>query len=136
MGSIPNFKDVVRSRGFRATPGRVKLLEFLWREQKPFTVEGIGKKLRALDTATLYRALEAFEKAALVRRVDLGHGHAHYEVEREHHHHLVCTDCGTVEDVPGCVLASIEKKVAAQSRSFQHIHSHTLEFFGRCNTCA
>ncbi len=98
----------------------------------------IKKLLRnKLNEVTLYRALEAFAATGLVRRVDLGHDHAHYELMlgRGHHDHVVCTSCGTIEDVEGCALVPLEKKALVQSK-FRSIYSHNLEFFGLCRTCA
>lgn len=95
--SSGRFAQVLRERGFRATYGRVALLEALAKAAKPLSVEGAAKAIQGkLDLANTYRALEALAKAELVRRVDVGHRHMHYELEvlAPHHHHYVCTDCG------------------------------------------
>ncbi len=133
-----DFKALLKAAGFKATPGRLQLLEVLNKESEPLTVLEIQKRLRGkLNEVTLYRALEAFAKAGLVRRVDLNHDHAHYELAagRKHHDHVVCTNCGTVEDIEGCALAPLEKKALVQS-NFLSIYSHNLEFFGLCRTCS
>src|ERR1700761_5621683 len=98
----------------------------------PLSVERIGKKLKGeANEVTLYRALEALADKQIIRRVDLGHGHAHYEMEKHHHHHLICTDCGTVEDVAICPLPQLER-----SKKFASIYSHSVEFFGLCLHCS
>ncbi len=133
-----NFKELLKAAGSKATPKRLELLEVLARQGAPLSVLKIQKLVRGkLNEVTLYRALEAFAAAGLVRRVDLGHDHAHYElaVGREHHDHVVCTSCGTVEDVEGCALVPLEKKALEQSH-FLSIYSHNLEFFGLCRTCS
>ncbi|HUD03084.1 MAG TPA: Fur family transcriptional regulator [Candidatus Paceibacterota bacterium] len=128
----------LKAAGFKATPGRLQLLEVLSRVDEPLSVLKIQKRLgKKLNEVTLYRALEAFAKAGLVRRVDLGHDHAHYELAlgRAHHDHVVCTACGAVEDVAGCPLAPFQKK-ALKSSHFKSIYSHNLEFFGLCRACS
>lgn len=133
----PDIKEILKESGFKATPGRLALLELLSHEHKPLSVEAVAKRLKGtLNEVTLYRALEAFTKAGLVRRVDLGHDHAHYEilVNRGHHDHVVCTKCGAVEDVEGCALVPLQKTALKQSH-FKSIYSHNLEFFGVCRTC-
>lgn len=128
----PDFKALLQEAGYKATLGRLALLELLWGEEKPLAVHSIEKKLKGkMNEVTLYRALEALAEKGVIRRVDLGHGHAHYELEKKHHHHLVCTDCGVVEDVNVCPLPLVEN-----SKKFKSIYSHNLEFFGVCRSCS
>jgi Fe2+ or Zn2+ uptake regulation protein len=95
--SSGKYANMLRERGFRATYGRVALLEALANAKKPLSVEGAAKAIKGkLDLANAYRALEALASAGLVQRVDVGHQHMHYElaVLTPHHHHYVCADCG------------------------------------------
>jgi Fur family ferric uptake transcriptional regulator len=133
---MQDFKEMLKDKGFRATPGRVALLQALWREEEPLTVAQIQKRLsKKLDTVTLYRALEALAAAGVIRRVDLMHGHAHYELEKKHHHHLVCTNCSMIEDVDICSIEELEQKVLKSSPRFASLSTHDLEFFGLCSDC-
>jgi Fur family ferric uptake transcriptional regulator len=91
------FASALREKGFRATYGRVALLEALAQAGKPLAVDALAAKVAGkLDLTNAYRALEALSEAGLVRRVDLGHRHTHYElaVLAPHHHHFVCEECG------------------------------------------
>ncbi len=133
-----DFPALLREAGLKATPGRLSLLAFLSKEPKPLTVGAIKKKLgNETDTVTLYRALEDFAEAGIVRRVDFEHSHAHYEIVagREHHHHIICKKCDKVEDVHACESVGIEKNVLEKAKNFSTITSHSLEFFGICNQC-
>ena len=128
-------KALLRQAGFKATPGRVALLELLVQESVPQTVAQLQQKLaRPLNEVTLYRALEALQKAGVVSRIDLGHGHAHFELVagKAHHHHAVCVECGKVEDIMGCAALA----VPPVSKKFKTIYSHNVEFFGSCISCA
>src|SRR3989344_6973197 len=90
------FVGVLRDKGFRATYGRVALLEALAKSSKPISVEAATKAVRGkLDLVNTHRALEAFTRAGLVRRVDVGHRHIHYGLasSRRHKHEIVCV-CG------------------------------------------
>lgn len=131
-----HFARVLREAGFRATFGRVALLEALEKAKRPLTVGELAQKLRKhLDQATAYRALEAFEGKGIVRRIDLGHDHAHYELaEGKHHHHLVCDSCGKVEDVE-IAEKDIEHAALRTARDFKSVRTHSLEFFGMCRAC-
>ncbi len=133
-----DIENILRKRGFRATDGRVLLIDALSKCRAPETIEKITKLVsRFLDAANVYRALEAFEKVGIVRRTDFHDGKTYYELafDRHHHHHIVCTKCGKIEDVKGC-SPKLEKSILANSKSFSSINSHSLEFFGICKSCA
>ncbi len=131
--------EQLRTHGFRITDGRVKLLELLYKVQKPLSIQEISKLWRGklLNQTTLYRTLTDLAVANIVRRVDLNTGTAHFEYtpDRPHHHHIVCTNCDAVEDVEHCSVEMLQKQVMRCSKQFKHIYSHNLEFFGRCENC-
>lgn len=128
---------ILRDAGFKATFPRVRLLEALQKVKKPLSAEALGKEVKKhANLATVYRALEAFAKAGIVRRIDFGHPHAHYEfAAKSHHHHVVCESCGEVEDVD-FKEPSLEDAALRAARSFTKIRTHALEFFGTCKACA
>lgn len=133
------FKELLRERGYKATPARLELLSVLAQAKKPMSVDALRGRLRASapDTATVYRALKELKNSRLVRQIDLQHGHAHYELTdtRTDHHHMVCTECGTIEDFEGCDIDSVMKRALRQTKLFSTLSDHALELFGICNTC-
>ena len=97
----PDFADMLRSKGFRATPGRVRLLSLLYKQNRPLKVGEIAQYLD-LNVVTLYRALEELAGTGLVRKGVEGRT-AHFAFARkDHHHHLVCVDCGYAKMCPAC----------------------------------
>lgn len=96
------FANALRQAGFRATYGRVALLEVLTKAARPLSVEAVAKAVRGkLDLVNTYRALEALTVAGLVRRVDVGHRHIHYALARpSHHEHAFVCVCGLTRAVP------------------------------------
>ncbi len=132
-----HLRNVLRARGYRATPGRLRLLAFLEHAERPLPVSLIYKGLNAaIDEVTLYRALEALCEAGVLNRVDMRKTGAHYEFAHSHHHHLVCKTCGVIEDVKDCPDKSLESRVLLQSKQFNSIAAHSMEFFGVCRSCA
>lgn len=128
---------LLRSLGLRATPKRIALIHHLRKQNAPQRVEDLLRPLRSvLDQATLYRNLEDFERVGLVRRTQLAGQGASYEIAGHHHHHLVCTTCGTIEDVDACLPASFSKDLLEASKKFSSVADHSLEFFGTCRKCA
>ena len=124
--------QTLREAGFRATPGRLAILETLSKAKSPLTIDDLSKKLRGqLNLVTLYRALHALVSAGIINQILLGNNmRFEYTPQRPHHHHVVCTDCGTIEDVEVCPLPILPKVKKFNS------YSHTLEFSGLCQTCA
>ena len=132
-------KSILRAAGYKATAGRVALLDTLARANRELTIAEIQKLLKKkIDEVTIYRALEALASSGIVRRVDFRHAHAHYELAagKEHHHHLICTSCGKVEDIAVCRTDRLEKEALARSTAFANLKDHALEFFGMCKKCA
>ena len=102
MEPTPDFKALLRSQGFKATPGRIALLRKLWLAKEPLTVDEIGRKLD-LNVVTLYRALESLaERGLLLRGAGVGDA-THFSYPRGlHHHHLICMDCGFIKSCVNC----------------------------------
>jgi Fur family transcriptional regulator, peroxide stress response regulator len=85
------------------------------------------------DFSTVFRALNWLEAEGEVRRVDLGDGKARYEANTGHHEHIRCESCGTVTEVPGCLVQGSTKLVEATT-GFS-ITDHRLVFSGLCPVC-
>src|ERR1700722_16533169 len=93
----------IRKSGFRATRQRVLLLGHLNRMKYPASIKEIGKALsrERIDQATVYRMMEVFARAGLVREIAGMHNEPHYEfnnTERDHDH-IICVRCHKVEDL-------------------------------------
>jgi Fur family ferric uptake transcriptional regulator len=97
--------SVLRGQGLRISTPRQLILEALFSATGPLSAEQILETVRSmtgkdaerdgsLDGASVYRNLEAFERAGVVRHVHLGHGPGLYalvgEGEREY---LYCEIC-------------------------------------------
>lgn len=128
---------LLRAKGLRATPARVALLSALMRARGPLSADDLHAKVPSADLVTVYRALQNFTAAGLVREVRFKDATARYEFAHgAHHHHLVCTGCGMIDELPECDVAALEQEVLAKSKRFAAIEEHALEFFGTCAVCA
>ena len=129
----------LRSRSFRATNGRVRLLELLHKAGTPLSIREIRRRWSGarIDQATLYRTLTDLSEAGVVKHLNLNSGIAHFEYTpgSPHHHHIVCTKCGHIEDIDTCAPL-IARTVLKKSLDFASISSHNLEFFGLCSKCS
>ncbi|MCH7788966.1 MAG: transcriptional repressor [Acidobacteria bacterium] len=126
----------------RYTSGRRRLVELLFTARRPLTQPEIIERDPALPASSIYRNLDALERAGLIARVSPGTEHARYELSESlqgHHHHLVCVDCGHIEDVRlGEALEAIvdrELSGAAADAGFMPLF-HNVDLHGRCEVCA
>lgn len=130
------------SVGQRFTPQRREIVQLLERAGRPLTIAAIREAGDGLAQSSVYRNLVVLEEAGVVHRVVTRDGVARYELTEDlmgHHHHLVCTQCGSVEDVPaGEGLESSMADAVTQidrSTGFTTDH-HRLDLIGVCRNCA
>ncbi|MBI2426223.1 MAG: transcriptional repressor [Candidatus Kerfeldbacteria bacterium] len=132
-------ESLLKNAGFKVTDTRRLVLEIFLATHKPLSIHGVLEKTKrgSVNQATVYRIVEAFIAAGVLRRVDLQHEHAHYELtDEDDHHHIICTSCGKVEDVDGHGDEAFKTDLLRKSKEFATITTHALEFYGICKTCA
>jgi len=127
----------IRKADLKSTPARVAVLKYLESIESPVDVLNIldylEKNNLKFDQATVYRILDLFYKKGFVQKIEFGEGKYRYEKNQNHHHHLICTNCGSIEDVAGDFVSDIEENIK-KDKGFK-VKSHTLEFFGLCKNC-
>jgi|SRR5665213_8210 len=133
------FTEKIRRVGFRATKQRLSFISILAKAKRPLLIQEIVNEIgpRGMDQVTIYRMVDAFKKAGLVREVNLRGDRSRYELEDEHdHHHLVCINCDRVEDFIDRAHEQVGQRVLARSKTFKKITGHSFDLYGVCNTCA
>ncbi len=127
--------EALKRAKLKVTPARTHILELFNEDCKPLNAEDIAEKIKDTDPVTVYRTLASFEKAKILKQVDLRKGSVYYELADHHHHHIVCTDCGDVEEFEMCAVPKISEHVLKHSQKFTAINEHSLELFGVCKSC-
>ncbi len=89
-----------------------------------------------IGLATVYRTLHLFCACGLTERHHFGEGHTRYELTYNirHHDHLICTECQQIIEFENRNIEKLQEQVARQNQFT--IHSHKLELYGLCHTCA
>ena len=132
------FKSLLNSCDLKATPARLKLLKIFTTTTEPLSVKELIQHFKGekTDAATLYRNMESLITCGILKQIRLQDRRAYYEYAHSpHHHHLICEKCAKIVDLKNCEPASLDKKVL-QNNGFTKINSHSLEFYGLCNSCA
>lgn len=127
------FKQLLQEKKVPVTKQRIAILEALYKNKKPLTVDSLLKLLDAkMNRTTLYRSLDLMVSLGIVYQTDFRNGVAYFELQSNHHHHFMCTECKTFQDIDVCptsFFADIQEKQGVL------IRNHVFEIFGLCKLC-
>lgn len=80
----------------RMTKQRQAILDVLQTSPEALSAADVHNQLPDIDLATIYRNLEYFTEAKLIKKLQLGSAEARFEYQDEPHHHAVCSECERV----------------------------------------
>ncbi len=127
--------DKYRDIGFKLTPQRLAILEYLEGNLLHPTADDIYqavlKKFPTISFATVYTTLASLKQKGRLLELTLNPDKKHYDSETSDHSHLLCTRCNRIFDIPAeytLVLPESVKKNFTISKS-------RLEFQGLCPDC-
>jgi Fe2+ or Zn2+ uptake regulation protein len=126
----------LRERGMRVTPQRVVLHRVLRELDRHVTadelLDAVADRLPNVSLPTIYATLELLEELGMVRRVQRA-GTTLFDPRTDSHHHLVCTACGSIEDLDSALDTAVLERAAAR-RGFEHERIEAV-VHGRCGAC-
>lgn len=135
---IEEIRQLLRGRGFRATPARIAVLRELRLATAPLTHAGLAETLvpAGFDKATIFRNLTDLTEAGLVSRTELGDHVWRFEMagpddaDGQKHPHFVCVECGDVR----CLG---DMSFTERSRRRADVIGRITEILikGHCKTC-
>jgi Fur family ferric uptake transcriptional regulator len=128
------FRQLLKHNGQSVTTARMAVFEALV-GQEPVTMHALVSRVPDNDRASVYRAIELFERLGVVQRLNTGWK---YKLElsdkfAEHHHHLTCTNCSSTTAINEVELEQLLARLA-ESYSFTPT-AHQLEIQGLCSDC-
>lgn len=135
--------SLLRSRGYKSTPQRKAVLDVILANLgQHLPTEAIydlvKKEIPEIGLATVYRTLQLFVELNILSTMNLNDGYTRYEFNihgenEHHHHHLICTECGSIEEVKEDLLDDVEGYI---SKKFDFaISDHRVKFLGKCKKC-
>lgn len=139
MLSRENFKQILHSNGYKATPARLAILGVFSDGCNPMNAEQVYVKVKktGIDLVTVYRTLALFEKSRLLHKVDLQKDSVYFELNTDnHHHHIICTKCEKVAEFENVDDTELIKTALKKAKEFKLISHHSFDLFGLCNSCA
>lgn len=127
---------LLKERGYKNTPKRYDMLEYIFRQNKYVTARDIQQalkdKYKGLSFDTIYRNLTTFLNVEVIEMTELD-GEKRFRSKcssTEHHHHFICLDCGNTKSIHACPMENI------QALPGYTVQSHKFEIYGLCPKCS
>jgi Fe2+ or Zn2+ uptake regulation protein len=135
--SIEAIVEILREKGQRVTTPRRLLITSLLQAGGHRSAEELAAEVQAqapdVHISTIYRNLEELQRLGVIEHVHLGHGAATYHLAGISHGHLVCSNCGSILEVPDDVFRSLARDVD-KHYGFE-IDPHHFAMVGFCVSC-
>lgn len=135
MQQITQIVSMLREEGFRITPQRTAIVDYVLNTEEHPSAEQVHnvvkKKYPMVSLSTVYKTLDLLRQKNLVKQIEIG-GESRFDGHTDEHINLICMKCGKIEDVDED-LKEIQSK-AAKKAKYQIIKSN-FELFGYCSNC-
>ena len=122
------------------TVQRRAVLEVLASTDEHPTVDEVHAEVRRrfpeVSRSTVYRILESFAEAGLVRKVFHPGRTLRYDSRTDRHHHFTCTACERVIDISDPRLDRLPVPEALTRSGAFSVQDYSVQFFGLCPECA
>ncbi|WP_232070254.1 Fur family transcriptional regulator [Mycobacterium noviomagense] len=134
--------ELLRSHGLRRMASRIAVLAVLEPVNGHLSVAEIHHRLREAapagftppDLATIYRTVTTLVDQGVLHALTLENGVTTFGLAADPHHHAVCTQCGSIIEVPARQLSSALEQAMAGS-SFALSERAGLTLHGLCPRC-
>nr|WP_298404407.1 Fur family transcriptional regulator [Ferrimicrobium sp.] len=125
------------SSGHRITNPRRHIVTALVQAGGHLTAEEVATAVQRRDPsvhlATVYRTLDALERAGVIIHIHLGHGRAIYHLADSSHYHLYCQQCGSVREIPQSEVDDLFALIG-RAYDFEPSLGH-FAIIGTCGRC-
>lgn len=130
------FKHLLKDAGYSLTKARLSVFEVLLDNHEPMSMGQLVAAAPAVDRASVYRAVELFERLGIIQRITTGWKYKLELSDRftDHHHHLTCTNCDRVVKINEDELEQFIADVAQRAHFMPS--AHQIEIQGLCEDCA
>jgi Fur family ferric uptake transcriptional regulator len=130
--------EILRRAGHKMTPQRLLIARALRHADGHATAAQLLDQVRAqypfVDISTVYRTLDVLKRMRLATVTDMGSGDVVYEWAPETpHHHLICSSCGTVQEMAHDTLGDLAVRVSEDYGFRADLHHFAI--FGICREC-
>jgi len=124
-----------RSSGFKMTPQRMAILEYLdGNKEHPSAEEiyrSVSSRFPTMSFATVYNTLDLLVSKGKVAELSIDVGKKRFDPDTAPHHHLICRSCRCIEDI----FEDFSIEVSKGNKADFEVTGHHIEFYGICPSC-
>ncbi|PHJ39594.1 Fur family transcriptional regulator [Desulforamulus profundi] len=134
---VDYYINKLQAKGLKITSQRQEILRvFLESSNHHLSAEEVHGKITekypGMSLDTVYRNLSLLLNLGILTELNFGDRKSLFELNNtEHHHHLICTKCGSSQEINFCPLKFMDSQ---QVENFK-IEKHSFEIFGICANC-
>ena len=140
--AVERIGELLRARGLRRMPSRIAVLAVLEPVDGHLSVADIHQRIlegtpagtQPPDLATVYRTVTTLVEQGVLHVLAVEGGVSTYGLAERPHHHAVCTNCGTIIEVPAQRLSTALEH-AIEGSSFTLSEQAGLTLHGLCPDC-
>jgi Fur family peroxide stress response transcriptional regulator len=136
MQHLEELVSSLREEGFRITPQRIAIVDYLLKTVDHPSADSIHKviqkKYPMVSLSTVYKTLELLKEKRIINEIEVD-GEARFDAHTDEHINLVCMNCGKIDDVDEDLLKDIQIRAARKSKYL--VLKSSFELFGYCSNC-
>ena len=136
MQQLDHVITLLRDEGFRITPQRTAIVDYLLKTDDHPSAELIHKVVRKrypmVSLSTVYKTLDLLREKKMINEIEVD-GESRFDAHTDEHINLVCLRCGKIEDVDEDALTEIQSRAAKKSKYV--ILKSSFELIGYCSDC-
>jgi len=127
----------LREKGFKVTPQRLAICEFVLSSKEHPTVEqtyqGVQKKYPTLSLATVYQTLHLLTRIGMLQELGFSAGFSRYDPDNSPHVNIVCKNCGKIEDYESESVREFLSQITMEVK--RKLVGQRLEIYTCCDEC-
>jgi Fur family peroxide stress response transcriptional regulator len=127
----------LRERGFRVTPQRLAICEFVLSSKEHPTVDQVYRVVRkespTLSLATVYQTLHLLTEMGMLQELGFSDGVSRYDPNNSPHINIVCKNCGKIQDYESESVRSFLSQIAGELK--RTLVGQHLEIYTYCDKC-
>ena len=136
MQQLEQIVTSLRDEGFRITPQRIAIVDYLLKTEDHPSADLIHRVVRKrypmVSLSTVYKTLYLLKEKNLVNEIEV-EGESRFDAHTDEHVNLVCMKCGRIDDLDEESLREIQVKAAKKSKYL--ILKSNFELHGYCSNC-
>ncbi len=124
-------------KGFKATPQRLMICDFVLSNKEHPTTEQIYQEVRkkypTLSLATVYQTLHLLTEIGLLQELKLSNNFSRYDPNTSLHINIICKNCGKIQDYEAGSVKMFWSKII-QELGFKPT-GQRLDIYRYCEQC-